>query len=411
MRPAVIAVLPRIFAIPPEPGSPRRFHLLSGLAERAEVHCIAASADPAEVWQAFLREAGFDERVGSIEVHRTRADHPAYARALTLLSGRAPWDLRWKDPDAVRSMHAAARRMAERAGPAVFLCLGVGALQFVPRDLWRSCVVDSVDPHSLLLRRSLRTGGLSALRRLELSLALPLQRRFEAAMLRDAGAVVYNSSADIRTMRARHPDARIVHVIDGCDVEYFDPARAPQAPEEPDLISFNGNLKYPPNADAAIHLATEILPRIWKRRPGVSVRIVGPDPPPALRRLHDGSRVYVTGRVEDVRPELARAALVVSPLRYGAGMKNKLQAALCMEKAVVASSATCEGFDELESGRHAIVADDPDEFAAAVCKLLDDPERRAQLGAAGAELIRSRYTWDVAVGALWDALAGCTPAG
>jgi glycosyltransferase involved in cell wall biosynthesis len=167
---------------------------------------------------------------------------------------------------------------------------------------------------------------------------------------------------------------------------------------------------FPPNADAARRLALEIMPLVWRRRPRARVVLIGPDPDGALADLCD-PRVEVTGFVPDVRPWLRRATLVASPLRFGAGMKNKLQAGLAMEKAMVASTVTREGFDELVPGRHALLADTDEEFAAAILALIDDPDRRRALGRAGRELIRTHFSWAAATDALWQALRRCTPVG
>jgi glycosyltransferase involved in cell wall biosynthesis len=223
------------------------------------------------------------------------------------------------------------------------------------------------------------------------------------------GVATVNSSVDLAFLRERHPGAPLVRVIDGCDVDYFDP-KPFAGIRETSEIAFVGNMLYPPNADAARQLATEILPRIRRARPDARALLIGPDARGAIADLRGLEAVEFTGFVEDVRPFLARAAVVVSPLRFGAGMKNKLQAGLAMEKAMVVSSVTCEGFDDLVHGRHALVADEPNAFASAVIGLLEDPGRRRALGSAGAALIRGSYTWPTADAALWKAVSSCPPA-
>jgi len=66
-------------------------------------------------------------------------------------------------------------------------------------------------------------------------------------------------------------------------------------------VSSYRNMAYRANVDAAKHLVADIMPRIHGQRPDVRLYIVGMDPTPAVRRLSDGE-VWVTGRVEDVRP-------------------------------------------------------------------------------------------------------------
>ena len=152
------------------------------------------------------------------------------------------------------------------------------------------------------------------------------------------------------------------------------------------------------------------MPLVWRARPDARAVIVGPEPPEQIMAMQDGRRVVVTGFVPDVRPHLARATVVVSPLRFGTGMKNKLQAGLAMGRAMVASRITCEGFDRLQDGVHALVADGAADTARAVLTLLEDPARRHALGAAGRELIRVHYGWDTAAGVLWENLRHLGPA-
>ncbi len=78
-----------------------------------------------------------------------------------------------------------------------------------------------------------------------------------------------------------------------------------------------------------------------------------------------------------------------------------------MRKAMVVSTVTVEGFDDLEPGRHAMVADEPEQFAEAVTELLRDRTRRRGMAEAGRELIQRSYTWESAGRALWEALGRC----
>ena len=409
--PDVIAILPGTIPIPPDAGTPRPYHLLRRLCAAApRVHCVAALSEDRNSWDTFLERSGLAERFASVELHSVSRRTPAHVRTLNLLTGRPPFDLRWKDPAGLQAVNRAARELVRRVSPAIFYCYGIDTLQLVPRDLWGSCVVDCTDAASLLARRRLRyEEGISRIDRLRLRLALPLLKRFEARMFEEVSAVLYNSSDDIAHLAKGHPTAPLVRVIDGCDADYFSPKHVRGVEEEPDLVVFTGNMLYPPNADAAIHLARDLLPRIWKQRPAVRALLIGPEPPERLMRLHDGKRIFVTGFVDDVRPYLQRATVVTSPVRVGTGMKNKLQAGLAMEKAMVVSSITCEGFGDVKDGQHVLIANDAGDFAAAVCSLLEDPARRRALGRRGRELIRTHYTWEAASKVMVDELRRTPP--
>jgi hypothetical protein len=102
----------------------------------------------------------------------------------------------------------------------------------------------------------------------------------------------------------------------------------------------------------------------------------------------------VVGAVDDVRPALASAAIVVAPVRFGTGMRGKVLEALAMGRPVVTTALGAEGLGA-EAGRDLLVADDAPAFAAAIRRLLDDPSLAAAVGAAGRALVVRRFDWDV----------------
>lgn len=110
-----------------------------------------------------------------------------------------------------------------------------------------------------------------------------------------------------------------------------------------DEVVLTGAMDYPPNVDAAIHLVEEVMPRVWAAWPTAHVSIVGRDPIRTVRVLADRPRVTVTGFVDDVRPYLERASVFAAPIRFGAGIQNKVLEALAMEVPVVATSLAAEG--------------------------------------------------------------------
>jgi glycosyltransferase involved in cell wall biosynthesis len=401
-RPAVVALIGSVFPIPPQAGTPRPFQLLKRLAGFTRVHLLAVVPQSPETWTEFVSNPALAGLFASTRVRQRRTHTSSLVQAATLLSGRPLFDLRFLDPDAQAWAHAQARSLAREYRPVVFHAWGQDSLQYLPRAFWRSCLFDLVDAPCLALERRIASDReLHALERLKLRAALVNLRRFERLVLHATGVVSLNSSADIAALRARHPDAPIANVIDGGDAEYFSAEHVPGVAEAPAELVFFGNMAFPPNADAAIHLASDIMPLVWRERPDAIATLIGPAPPETLRRLHDGRRIFVTGFVDDVRPYLARSTIVVSPLRFGAGMKNKLQAGLAMGKAMIASPITCEGFDRLEPGVHAVVTNGAAPIARAALELLADPARRQALGAAGRELIRAHYSWDTAGAALW----------
>jgi glycosyltransferase involved in cell wall biosynthesis len=148
--------------------------------------------------------------------------------------------------------------------------------------------------------------------------------------------------------------------------------------EEPGTILFVGNFTHPPNVDAARWLAEQLMPALRTRGTGATLVVVGSAMPAEVRALA-ASDIELRPDAPRVEDELARAAVIVAPVRTGGGMRMKVLQALAAGKAVVTTTRGAEGID-LVAPAPLLVADDVDDTAAAVAGLLADPEARAELG-------------------------------
>lgn len=213
--------------------------------------------------------------------------------------------------------------------------------------------------------------------------------RFEKKSFARAGHVAVVTDEEART--ARQWGARAVSLVsNGVDTEYLQPTG--EAPE-PDSLLFLGSLDWQPNRDALLYLLREILPRIQTANPRAKLRVVGRQPATKLREQVEGlSGVEWVGEVPDIRPHFARAFVVLVPLRIGGGSRIKILESMSMGKAVVATRIGAEGLDVVP-GIHCLIADSPADFCQSVVQLLDDPERAAELGRKGRELVLRQYDW------------------
>ena len=159
-----------------------------------------------------------------------------------------------------------------------------------------------------------------------------------------------------------------------------------------------------PNEDGMVHFCREMLGRIQAAEPDATLGIVGRSPTPTVRRLaleHTG--VTVTGRVDDIRPHVAKGAVYVVPLRIGGGTRLKIFEAMAMGKAVVSTTVGAEGLP-VASGRDLVIADDPARFADAVVGLIRDEAARRRLEEAARRLVVERYDWSAVALDLEEAL-------
>lgn len=204
-------------------------------------------------------------------------------------------------------------------------------------------------------------------------------------------AVVVVSEADARWLREHVPGSRVAVVPNGVDV-----GREPGPPATRPVLGFHGAMDSTVNVAAALALVDEVLPRVRSRHPQASAVVIGRDPPAELAQ-REGPGVEVTGWVDDVRDRLEQVAVYVAPMTSGSGIKNKVLEALAAGLPVV---ATPRGVAGIGPGDGVVIAEDPEGLAAAVADLLDDPHRRAELGAAARRRVGTGFTWASSAGAI-----------
>jgi glycosyltransferase involved in cell wall biosynthesis len=249
-------------------------------------------------------------------------------------------------------------------------------------------IVDLADIQYRALGHRLRRGIWDRLLPLDCLEYLRL-RRFEQRLPRHVDDVVVCSDTD----RGALGSAGNVHVIpNGITLPTTEPP--PRSPSTPPVLLFVGTLSYAPNVDAVQFFSSRVLPLIRRRIPTIRFHIVGGDPPPAIRRLHDGERIIVTGRVPSVEPYLAQADTVIAPIRFGGGSRIKILEALAHRVAVVTTTMGAEGLT-VESGRHLLIADTASAFSDACLTALTDPGLRARLTHEGHRLVTTNYDWTV----------------
>lgn len=249
------------------------------------------------------------------------------------------------------------------------------------------------------------TGGLSGLTRLQRRIELPLWRRVQRKVIRQADTLIVCSELD----RSRLGAAGNVSVVPN---GYPRPARRlPPPADGPPTVVFVATYFYAPNVDAATFAATEVLPELRRRVPGARLRLVGRGGYEALGALAGLDGVDVVGAVPDPAAELARAHAVLAPIRYGGGTRIKILEAFAYGVPVVSTPLGCEGLD-VEPGVHLVVGDDAAGLAGGCARVLGDPGLGARIADAGHELYLARFQDTVgqqAVQAVAAEVLGRTP--
>ena len=217
---------------------------------------------------------------------------------------------------------------------------------------------------------------------------------FEKFVAAQAEACLFVTREEARLLSQAAPGCanRIVAIENGVDSEYFSPAQVFESPfaagEHP--IVFTGTMDYWPNVDAVSWFAREVLPQIRRHDARARFHVVGMNPNRQVRALQ-GDAVSVAGRVDDVRPYLRHARVVVAPLRVARGIQNKVLEAMAMGRPTVVTSA-CAAVLTARQGVELEAADDASDFAAKVLAVMD-PERGDGIGRLARARILADYAW------------------
>jgi len=247
-------------------------------------------------------------------------------------------------------------------------------------------VIDFPDCLSLYYERALenpRRGFLGWVDRREARVIPP----YENQLLRAGYHYLVCSDVDRSRLLDVGPEAKIEVIPHRIDTVEFAP-RDSDEPREPRLV-FTGTLYYLPNIDALQWLQREIIPLV--RSCFDPIDVIGFGATRELDSVQTDTRFDFRGYVENMADHLFQNDIYLCPLRIGAGLRNKLLEAFASGMAVISTTLGYEGIN-CKPGYHLLVADTPEEFVAAIDRLLEDGEERQRLGQNARDLVCSEYS-------------------
>jgi GT2 family glycosyltransferase len=244
-------------------------------------------------------------------------------------------------------------------------------------------VFDSIDLHYLRERRGAEIAGDATRLR-----AAERTRELELDVIARSDATRVVSETERALLAADAPDAKVevlsnLHRIAGPGLAFN---------RRHDLV-FVGGFRHPPNADAVAWFVESVLPRVRERLPKVRFHCIGGDVPDAIAMLAAHPGVIVHGHVPDIAPYMDGVRVAVAPLRYGAGVKGKVNLSMAHGQPVVATSCAVEGM-HLQPGEDVLVADDAQGFADAVVHAYCDAALWQRLAANGLRNVERHFSLD-----------------
>ncbi len=369
----------------------RGWNLLQHLAPHYRIHLGCVVDDPADMAHVAQLQT-VCASVGAFPIDKSRQKYRALlharpGRPLMPDFYHSPALQRWVDATMARTamdvVYIYSVAMAPYAIGLDHPCKILDA-QDIDSEKWAEYALKARLPMRLVWAREGRT-------------LLAYERRAAAAC--DWTFFVSQPEADRFVQLAPEAAGRTVAVENGVDLQRFSPTDSHPSPYEgaAPRVVFTGNMDYWPNADAVLWFTRDILPKLRARVPALAFWIVGANPGAEVQALAARPGVHVTGRVEDVRPYVAHASVIVCPLRIARGIQNKVLEGMAMGRPVIASPAAFEGV-RAAAGTELLVADGADAFTDAVCAVLDG--RHDGLGAAARAAMERGYAWSATLGKL-----------
>ena len=311
-----------------------------------------------------------------------------YVELLSNLGSRFPYAIKKYESAAMR------REIIERTQHRsidIIICDFLAPAINVPRTLSCPSILFQHNVEAMIWKRHFEVQN-NALKKTYLRDQWRKMSTFEKAMCRRFDSIVAVSAEDRDQIREEYGASDVFEVPTGVDTDFFKPSGTENV--DPHNVVFTGSMDWLPNEDAIRYYTERIQPIVRQSIPDATLTVVGRNPYPGLLELsrRDPS-IIVTGRVDDVRPYMERAAAYVVPLRIGGGTRLKIYEAMAMEKAIVSTTVGAEGLP-VSDGKELRIADTPETFAAAVVSLLTRPEAARTLGQESARVVRERFGWN-----------------
>ena len=215
--------------------------------------------------------------------------------------------------------------------------------------------------------------------------------KFEGEIVKKFNLGLVCSREDLNYMKQEHGSENIDLLRNGVDLDTFKSDGHDYTNNS--TLLFTGNMDYSPNVDAVGNFVKEIFPSIASKFPNVKFIIAGQRPVKQVLDLK-ASNIEITGFIPDLKVMYQQAAIVVSPLRFGAGTQNKVLEAMAMGIPVVSGNIGFEGL-EIKNGEGVFLEINSNGFANKVIELLQSESLRQHTGTKGNLVAKEKFSWDI----------------
>lgn len=380
---ATVAILTgRLPILPDEPGSPRLFALTREWAKKHRLHlfCLCPIQDPRHELTSLFETIEFlpcpppkSTLTGRIKHRLTNA--PFFVH-------------KYRNPKHLAEVRLRLEELIRKHSVTHLHVNQITNTEYLPSSTPPfQTTIDVRDAHSLIFSREAALTK-SLFRKAELLLEARSFGVYAQKLVKKGYPLIVVADEDHdHLLKVWNVPTRVIP--NGIDTEYF--KEQPHAVRKP-YVLFTGVMNYAPNIETALHFANDIFPLIKQLSPQVEFYVVGADPAPEILLLNETQGIRVTGTVPDIRPYLSEASAFVCPMRSGAGIKNKILAAMAMRLPVVATALGIAGV-AAEPERHCFIRETPSEFAKLTAKLVSGEINTEAMTKEAKDFVELNYVW------------------
>lgn len=372
------------FPYPPDQGSRiRAYHLLRAIAGVHEIALVSFEDRPLRPeWLSHVRS--LCARVDVVreppfpDLARTSWRAWLSRRPRAVVAGYSP------------AMEAEVRRVANSWKPEVVIALTFVTAPYAMKVVAARRIVDVDNLLAIMLKEEAEREH-RWLQRLRRRIAYRKFMTYERDLFRRFDLCLVTSADDAERLQcyAGVGAYRVGVVPNGVDLDRFRPRDLEPNPLQ---LVFSGAMTYEPNLDAMVFFTQQVWPKVRTAIDGVQLVITGPTDGVELPETFGNGDIRLTGYLEDVRPVVAESAACIVPLRKGAGTRLKILEAMALGTPVISTRKGAEGL-AVEPGVHLLIADEPDEFAQATIRLLQEPAVGRSLASNALRLVQQTYGW------------------
>ncbi|MDD3773922.1 MAG: glycosyltransferase [Patescibacteria group bacterium] len=160
------------------------------------------------------------------------------------------------------------------------------------------------------------------------------------------------------------------------------------------FLGYFGEL-YNHNLDAVFYFKKEILPKIIQVLPKSEFIVVGNSVNELkMKGLIEGDQTKFFGFVPNLPKAISSAAVLICPLRFAAGVQNKILQAMALGVPVITTSFGNEGIGA-KPNEEIIIADSREDFAKKVVIILKNQRLRKKISLNARKFVLKKFKWDI----------------